>query len=114
MPHTSYALFKAIRSHRITSPSARRSRDQKVPNACNLCHIDRGLGWTAHFLSTWYGQPGLEPPAPERPGEAPRVVGFLVADVDADRVDAGDQARLPNVSAATAAHVQHARARLQT
>jgi predicted CXXCH cytochrome family protein len=74
MPHTSYALFKAIRSHRITSPSARRSRDQKVPNACNLCHIDRGLGWTAHFLSTWYGQPGLEPPAPERPGEAPRAV----------------------------------------
>ncbi len=55
MPHTSFALFKAIRSHKVDSPAV----DPKMsrPNACNLCHLDRGLQWTADHLSEWYGQP---------------------------------------------------------
>ena len=27
------------------------------PNACNLCHLDRTLAWTADHLTTWYRQP---------------------------------------------------------
>ena len=56
MPHTSYALFKAIRSHRI-SPSATMTRDSGRPNAC---HLDRPLEWTAAHLSLWYNQPSVE------------------------------------------------------
>ena len=26
------------------------------PNACNLCHQDKSLQWTAEHLSSWYGQ----------------------------------------------------------
>lgn len=59
MPHTSYALFKAIRSHRIVSPSVRLGADR--PNACNQCHGDRKISWTADYLEKWYGQ------KPERP-----------------------------------------------
>ncbi len=51
MPLTSYALLKGIRSHRITSPVAR----EDVPNACNLCHLDRSLEWTRRALEAKWG-----------------------------------------------------------
>lgn len=55
MPHISYALLKAMRNHRITVPSVRDSVEFQKPNACNLCHLDRTLEWTAHQLSDWHG-----------------------------------------------------------
>ncbi len=55
MPHTTYGLMKAIRSHKIDSPSVAASQSTGRPNACNLCHLDKTLGWTAETLKTWYG-----------------------------------------------------------
>ncbi len=55
MPHTSFALLGAIRSHRIDNPSVKSSMEFGRPNACNLCHLDRSLAWTASQLSEWYG-----------------------------------------------------------
>lgn len=60
MPHITYALFKGIRSHRIDSPSAAVTAATGRPNACNLCHIDKSLGWTAEKLTEWHGQPAVE------------------------------------------------------
>lgn len=57
MPHTTYALFTAIRSHQIESPQIRSGARHGVPNACNLCHLDQTLAWTGEHLSRWYGQP---------------------------------------------------------
>jgi hypothetical protein len=57
MPHTTYGLLKAIRSHTINSPDVKSSLAGR-PNACNLCHLDKSLGWTATVLFEWYGQPG--------------------------------------------------------
>ena len=54
MPHTSYALLGALRSHQIQSPSALRSIEHGVPNACNLCHLDKTLEWTQNQLSEKY------------------------------------------------------------
>ncbi len=54
MPHTSYGLLKAIRSHRITSPSVQESVRYGRPNACNQCHIDQTLAWTGEHLQAWY------------------------------------------------------------
>lgn len=59
MPYTTYALFKSIRSHRITEPSVRRGNAGAAPNACNLCHQDQSLDWTARWLETWYPSSGL-------------------------------------------------------
>ena len=53
MPHTTWGLLKAMPSHRITRPVVDRAR----PNACNLCHLDKSLQWTAEHLSEWYAQP---------------------------------------------------------
>ena len=63
MPHTSYALQKAIRSHTIDSPQVNTELQTGRPNACNLCHLDRSLAWTAERLQAWYGQelPALDP-----------------------------------------------------
>lgn len=56
MPHTTYALFSAIRSHQIESPQLRWSARYGVPNACNLCHLDKTLAWTGEHLARWYEQ----------------------------------------------------------
>jgi hypothetical protein len=56
MPYTTYGLTKAIRSHTITSPNASATLATNRPNACNLCHLDQSLGWTATQLASWYGQ----------------------------------------------------------
>lgn len=57
MPYTSYALLMATRSHGIDNPSASGDGGRARPNACNLCHLDRSIGWTADRLTAWYGQP---------------------------------------------------------
>lgn len=55
MPHTTYGLFKAIRSHRIDNPSAANSARTGRPNACNLCHLDRSLAWADAELQRGWG-----------------------------------------------------------
>jgi hypothetical protein len=57
MPYTTYGLLKTIRSHQVSSPSARATLETGRPAACNLCHLDKTLDWTAARLSDWYGQP---------------------------------------------------------
>ena len=55
LPSTSYGLLQASRSHRVSSPSVRADLSAGRPNACNLCHLDKSLGWTAAQLNDWYG-----------------------------------------------------------
>ena len=55
MPHTSYALLGAIRSHRVDSPQVVSIRGGGRPNACNLCHLDRTARWASQRLVEWYG-----------------------------------------------------------
>jgi hypothetical protein len=57
MPHTTYGLLKATRSHTVNSPSVAESLQTGRPNACNQCHQDKTLAWTGEKLSDWYKQP---------------------------------------------------------
>ncbi len=54
MPYTSYGLLKAIRSHTIDSPTVQASVATGRPNACNQCHLDKTLAWSASYLNRWY------------------------------------------------------------
>jgi predicted CXXCH cytochrome family protein len=54
MPYTSYALLKGIRGHQVTVPSVNVSHRFQKPNACNQCHLDQTLAWTADKLEKWY------------------------------------------------------------
>lgn len=62
MPHTTYGLLKAIRSHTISSPDVGKDLAASRPNACNLCHLDQTMQWTADKLHEWYDieQPELD------------------------------------------------------
>lgn len=55
MPRNSYALFGAISSHQIQSPNTKSIATHDVPNACNLCHLDKSINWTLDKLSQNYG-----------------------------------------------------------
>lgn len=83
MPHTTWGLFTAIRSHRIDSPSAAVSVRTGRPNACNQCHVDRTLAWTAERLSEWYGQPPVELTPAQR--EVPASLLWLLSGDAAQR-----------------------------
>lgn len=73
MPHTSFGVLKAMRSHRIQVPKALSDQQSDQPNACNLCHLDKSLAWTAEKLGQWYGQP-----PPQLDSDEQRVAGSLL------------------------------------
>jgi predicted CXXCH cytochrome family protein len=60
MPHTSYGLFKAVRSHQISSPSVATTIETGRPSACGLCHLDRPSSWIAARLTQWYDRRPVE------------------------------------------------------
>jgi len=84
MPHTAYGLLKASRSHRLDSPSVAASIDTGRPNACNQCHLDKTLAWTADRLNEWYGIP--------RPALSSDEVDIAAALLWALKGDAGQRA----------------------
>ena len=59
MPYTTYGLLSTARSHRMDSPTASGHSTRDRPNACNLCHLDKTLAWTAEHLSDRYGTPSI-------------------------------------------------------
>lgn len=84
MPHTVYGLGKAARSHQISVPDVAADLAAGRPNACNLCHVDQTLDWTADHLFKWYGKrrPALD-------GDQKRIAASLL---DLHRGDAGQRA----------------------
>ncbi len=60
MPYTSYALLATARNHNVHSPTASGQTTRDRPNACNLCHLDKTLAWTAEHLTKRYGSPPVE------------------------------------------------------
>jgi len=58
MPHQVYSLMTTHRSHRIQTPELADSVGTGKPHACNLCHLDKSLGWTKSELARWPGAAG--------------------------------------------------------
>ncbi len=77
MPYTSYGLLRAVRSHQIDHPTVLTDLKVGRPNACNLCHLDKTLQWTAQYLSKWYGQP--VPALPEADKRISTMVKLLLS-----------------------------------
>ena len=69
MPYTSYGLLRAVRSHVIDRPTVLSTVKTGRPNACNLCHLDKTLKWTAEHLSGL----GTGSPSPQLDEEDQRV-----------------------------------------
>jgi predicted CXXCH cytochrome family protein len=79
MPYTTYGLLSTARSHRVDSPATTGQTTQDRPNACNLCHLDKTLAWTAEQLSNRYGTPSI-PLADEHNNIAASILWALRGD----------------------------------
>ena len=95
MPYTTYGLLKTIRSHTISSPSVQETVQTGRPNACNLCHLDKTLGWTSEQMTRWYGT--------ERATLGPDESSIAMSILWALRGDAGQRAILAQAMGWTAA-----------
>ena len=84
MPHTTYGVLKAIRSHQVTSPRVADDLSSGRPNACNLCHLDKTLQWTADYLHQWYQQEKF--PLPETATNLSHAVRLAIAGDAGQRV----------------------------
>jgi hypothetical protein len=56
MPRVVQGLSDVVRTHRIGSPAPAADLEAGAPNACNLCHLDRSIGWTASELARRWGK----------------------------------------------------------
>jgi hypothetical protein len=54
MPRIVMGIDRYLRTHRISSPTDPAMLGT-APNACNLCHLDRSLGWTLAALAARHG-----------------------------------------------------------
>ena len=66
LPHAVHVVRSsesACGAIRSAAPRQRPASQTGRPNACNLCHLDKTLAWTAEYLEKWYGTPptALEP-----------------------------------------------------
>ncbi len=66
MPYSAYGLLRGIRSHQIEKPDVKVSLRSGRPNACNQCHLDKTLEWTALRLTEWFNQPPPDLSADDR------------------------------------------------
>ncbi len=76
MPYSSYGLLMSTRSHGMSGPAATGRGGRGRPNACNLCHLDRSIGWTAVYLSRWYSAP--MPTTAQRTDELPAGLDWML------------------------------------
>lgn len=53
LPRIVQGLGTYVRSHRVSSPTDVAMLRAAAPNACNLCHLDRSITWTARALAAW-------------------------------------------------------------
>ncbi|HZU99661.1 MAG TPA: ammonia-forming cytochrome c nitrite reductase subunit c552 [Planctomycetota bacterium] len=56
MPRMTQGLEEVVRTHRISSPTDVRMLEKGSGNACNLCHLDKPIGWTLAALKEQFGR----------------------------------------------------------
>jgi len=56
MPRVTQGLDEVVRTHRISSPTDERMFASGAWNACNLCHLDKPIEWTAAGIERLFGK----------------------------------------------------------
>ena len=55
MPRINEGMEDVVRTHTIFSPTNADMIHANHPNACNQCHTDKSIDWTAGYLEQWFG-----------------------------------------------------------
>jgi len=97
MPRIVYGLVAVHRSHRIESPDPARAARMGRPDACTLCHVERGRGWAVEAAQRLFGDrtgpvasPSDEAGADAGGGALPEVRRALLAGDPIERAVAAD------------------------
>lgn len=81
MPRLNEGLQDVVRTHMIFSPTENKMLEANQPNACNLCHVEKPIGWTLKQLSKWYGkqysEAAIEANYPQQ--SEPTALGWLAS-----------------------------------
>jgi tetratricopeptide (TPR) repeat protein len=57
MPRTVFSIKAQIRDHTMSVPVPENTIRHGIPNACNVCHKERGAQWAQAKVAEWYGHP---------------------------------------------------------
>jgi len=109
MPRMVMGIDRIVRTHRISSPTDPAMLAAAAPNACNLCHLDRSIAWTADELRRGY-EVALDPRRWTAYGALDRPVGEVWLDNKEPALRllaAAAYARSPLASLALPSLVQH-------
>jgi hypothetical protein len=68
MPRQTMGLDAIVRTHRVSAPVTPDAAAGHLANACNLCHLDKSLGWTLRELDRGWGRRLV--PQPDWPSAA--------------------------------------------
>ena len=92
MPRLNEGMQDVVRTHRIFNPTERKMIEANQPNACNLCHLEKGIGWTLEHLKEWYGRSYSEAKIATNYGDTNASVGlgWLMSSHPATRLVAAD------------------------
>ncbi len=56
MPQTIYMQRHRRHDHGFTIPDPLLTKEFKIPNACNRCHLDKSVDWAIKWTNKWYGK----------------------------------------------------------
>lgn len=56
MPQTVVGIAATFHDHSMSIPAPENTLRHGIPNACNLCHKDKGADWAMLQMNEWYGQ----------------------------------------------------------
>ncbi len=76
MPRLNEGMQDVVRTHRIFNPTERKMIEANQPNACNLCHLEKGIDWTLRHLKEWYGKSYSEAKIAANYGDVDASVGL--------------------------------------
>jgi hypothetical protein len=88
MPRIAQGIDEVVRSHRVSSPTNTDMLADASLNACNLCHLDRSIQWTADALKEgWSASVELKPEWEARYGSFDAALGpmWLISSNHAER-----------------------------
>ena len=92
MPKINEGLQDMVRTHRIFSPTEASLIETNQPNACNMCHVEKGINWTLEKLGEWYDaefdQEKIAAAYPNR--DKPVALNWLMSEHSATRMVAAD------------------------
>ncbi len=99
MPATVYMGVDARRDHSMRVPRPDMTAQIDAPNACNMCHTDRAIGWSVSAIESWLGKKVSKP---EQVAQAIYAARTNAPDANQQLIDLANNATINELARSTA------------